>query len=338
MTIDSYTKALLHCNGTDGSTVFTDEAASTWSVTSGPEIDTGQYVLGGASGKFSGSGYLSRTSNDLLLYGSDWCVEFRVRLSDTTQRVLFVSVSNTENYSTIEINNTKVTLYSKHNSVGLTRSITYAFSTATWYAVAIARQGANIRLFVNGGLVGTFLSIDMFENAAWHIGRGYDERTAFSGWLDEIRISKGTARYISDYTVETEEFGAEAQEPPPVFADEAVLYKIAPEIWMRQSPMTVSEHDEFYITDEIIGGLNITSVDTHLYLGATDKASEYIADVEVGMSTQSGSSGSLNRYSTGKISGLKGGNVYILSARVTIDGQVKTRKCEIRVNKENKYG
>src|SRR5689334_6463249 len=47
---DSYTKALLHFNGSDGSTTFTDESGKTWSVNGDAQIDTAQSEFGGASG------------------------------------------------------------------------------------------------------------------------------------------------------------------------------------------------------------------------------------------------------------------------------------------------
>lgn len=96
---------------------------------------------------------------------------------------------------------------------------------------------------------------------------------------------------------------------------------------MNQSPKKVVETDEFYLSDTIIGGSTITALDVHIYLGTTDvtyncmtgNTQEYIR----------------NSYITNTIKNLKGGNVYILVARVTVDGEVVTRKCKIIVQKES---
>ena len=53
---DSYTKALLHMDGADGSTTFIDESGKTWTRAGNAQIDTSQYKFGGASGLFDGSG------------------------------------------------------------------------------------------------------------------------------------------------------------------------------------------------------------------------------------------------------------------------------------------
>ncbi|MCH7827478.1 MAG: hypothetical protein IIC75_05850 [Bacteroidetes bacterium] len=83
--IDNFTKLMLHMNGTDTSTVFTDDSASAHSVTANgnAQIDTAQSVFGGASGLFDGTGdYLSIPDNaDFDVGGGDWCVDFRVRFN-----------------------------------------------------------------------------------------------------------------------------------------------------------------------------------------------------------------------------------------------------------------
>jgi len=95
---------------------------------------------------------------------------------------------------------------------------------------------------------------------------------------------------------------------------------------MNQSPKNCVSTDSFYLVDTILGGSTITNVDSYLYLGSTDKTAEYL----------SGSAEYIkNSYTTPTISGLKGGNVYVYIARVTVDGEVVTRKCKLIVQKES---
>lgn len=102
---------------------------------------------------------------------------------------------------------------------------------------------------------------------------------------------------------------------------------IITDVWMPISPLSVVANDQFQITDTIAGGTTISALDVHIYLGNTDKTSTLMPGSEQSYSG--------NRYSTDKIQSLVGGNIYVLAARVTIDGEVKTRKCEIRVQKES---
>lgn len=322
-TYDEYTKAVLHFNGANASTTFTDEIGHTFTVTGDPVISTAQSALGGASGLFNGTGYLTSTSNDFQLSSGAWCIEFRLRLTDTNTRTLFVSKGSTTDYDRIQRDGTdqKFTLLHRENSTNTYRHLYTALSLNTWYAIAIVKDSSGIRLYKNGALVDSDTAMTMFEYSTLDIGRGYDGTNAFSGYLDELRISKGDARYVADYTVSTEEFGTTT--PEPEFPVASVQYKINPSIWMPNK--YVSENDEFTVSDTIIGGVEITNLDCHLYLGSTE-------DLFRMDSTQTYSS---NKYTTGKISGLKGNNVYVLSCRVTIDGQIKTRKCEIHVQKES---
>src|SRR3990167_7743345 len=55
-TIDSYTKLLLHMDGTNGSTTFTDEIGKTVTANGNAQISTAQSKFGGASGLFNGAG------------------------------------------------------------------------------------------------------------------------------------------------------------------------------------------------------------------------------------------------------------------------------------------
>src|SRR5262245_47256258 len=56
---DTYTKVLLHFNGTDASTTITDDnsggSAHTWTAAGNAQIDTADYKFGAASGLFDGT-------------------------------------------------------------------------------------------------------------------------------------------------------------------------------------------------------------------------------------------------------------------------------------------
>jgi hypothetical protein len=78
----------------------------------------------------------------------------------------------------------------------------WAPSTATWYHVAADRNAAGvIRLYVNGTMLGKATLAQTFQNSPKGLTIGcIDHPTPnyLSGWLDEIRITKGVARYASD--------------------------------------------------------------------------------------------------------------------------------------------
>jgi len=94
-TVDEFTVALLHMNGTDAATAFTDETGKTWTAQGNAQIDTGQSKFGGASGLFDGTGDYIDTpdSTDWQLDGGAdanlWTIDFWVRFNgdpDATSR------------------------------------------------------------------------------------------------------------------------------------------------------------------------------------------------------------------------------------------------------------
>jgi len=79
-----------------------------------------------------------------------------------------------------------------------------------WYHVAVDRDASNkIRLYVDGVMRGSQTSAPAASaNSAGTLDIGYIGSTtslAFAGWIDELRITKGVARYASDagFTVPT---------------------------------------------------------------------------------------------------------------------------------------
>lgn len=75
----------------------------------------------------------------------------------------------------------------------------------TWQHLAATREGDVLRVFVNGVLDGTVtLAVGTSNNTdALHIGRdASDTARDFSGYLDELRITSGVARYVTTFTPE----------------------------------------------------------------------------------------------------------------------------------------
>lgn len=73
----------------------------------------------------------------------------------------------------------------------------------TWYHVAVARSGTTIRLFINGTLEATTLSHSTNYNytAPLALGTQYSTLTNYlNGYLEDVRITKGFARYTSTFT------------------------------------------------------------------------------------------------------------------------------------------
>lgn len=217
--LDAYTKLLLHMNGTDGSTVFTDESSSSHSVTANGscEIDTAQSKFGGASGLFPGANAdrLSIPDSSDWDFGSgDFTVDFPIKFNSFSGVQALISQwggggSNGSFYIVSHNANLRF-FYSPDGGSEIAFPSTYDFVDTNWHHVAVVRDGTVIRFFVDGVAYGTgaiggatiFNSSRVLNISTFQDGTGQP----FDGWMDEVRISKGIARWTSAFTPPSQEY------------------------------------------------------------------------------------------------------------------------------------
>jgi hypothetical protein len=71
----------------------------------------------------------------------------------------------------------------------------------TWTHVAWTRSGSSNRLFINGTQVGsTTTDATNYTSTASFIGASQSGTLPFAGYIDDLRITKGYARYTSNFT------------------------------------------------------------------------------------------------------------------------------------------
>lgn len=83
---------------------------------------------------------------------------------------------------------------------------TTRITTGTWYHIALARSGSTVRLFVDGTSVGSnTFTTSLTSTLPLNIGvQGSTNTNYFNGYMDDIRITKGVARYTTTFTPPTE--------------------------------------------------------------------------------------------------------------------------------------
>jgi hypothetical protein len=224
-TTDSYTKSLLHMNGGDGSTTFTDMASGgthTWAAHGNAQIDTAQSKFGGASGLFDGNGDYIDTpdSADWAMGSGNFTVDFWMRrgATGTLQFIDGQSNSGGQNISVswhfrFNANNTVsfFAFYGSNYAVATsTRTIT---DTTTWHHIAGVRNGTgagNLKLYIDGTNVGSAnLGSNSLNDSSYKLAVGRIGEFAgayFNGWIDEYRVSKGIARWTANFTPPTNEY------------------------------------------------------------------------------------------------------------------------------------
>lgn len=212
---DDSTLLLVHCNGSDGSTIFTDDnvtptprTAVTLTPNGNLQIDTAQSEFGGASALFDGTGdYLSFDANVLNdLPGNDYTMEMWARFSDTgTFRTLLANQGTNGAVFLQRDNSNKISLFYIGDTATL--STTSTISINTWYHIALVVDSGTQKLFLNGTLEASRTETTYTSTTSQGmLGRRQTVTSRdMNGYIDEFRISN-VARYTSSFTVPTEPF------------------------------------------------------------------------------------------------------------------------------------
>jgi hypothetical protein len=217
----SQVSLLLHGDGTNGSTTITDNSPSPKTVTAvgNAQISTAQSKFGGSSIAFDGTGdYLTIPSAALQPEGFDYTVEFFVNLTTASTYQTLYSLPKDESGSGIAPFRIDVDAARIRPLIGdasnsswfsiATGSIT--LSSTTWYHIAITKSGTTIRSFIDGVLDLTLTGAPATHSITSPSARiGYNnvaDPLFTTGYIDDLRITKGVARYTANFTPPTAAF------------------------------------------------------------------------------------------------------------------------------------
>ena len=95
------------------------------------------------------------------------------------------------------------------SSVGLLTESTTALSANTWTHIAMVRAASSSTntFYFNGTAGGTFTLSSFATASTTRIGARNDAGAPYTGYIDDFRVSS-TARYTSNFTAPTAQFGA----------------------------------------------------------------------------------------------------------------------------------
>ena len=199
---------LIHCDGTDASTTFTDSiSAKTITANGSAQVDTAQSVFGGASGLFTTtSDFLSLADSPDWDFGAgDFTIDLRVRFLNTpsTFRNIMGNGVGANDWIFGITDTTTTRLYFGGTTYNFT---TPTLAADTWYHLALVRSGNNLNLYVDG-TVSTTGALDVtgrdVSGSINALTIGAQSGNSAQAHLDEIRLLKGTAVWTSDFTAPT---------------------------------------------------------------------------------------------------------------------------------------
>ena len=202
---------LLLGDGTNGSTIISDISQSPKTVVAigNAQISTAQSKFYGSSILFDGTGdYLTVTpTTDLVFDAGAFTVEcwfYANSLSAISYAGLmgFHDGVNTNSWGSY-VRSNGVFMYGSAGT--LTGGGTV--STNTWNHYAATRSGNTLRVFLNGvqqataTVTGTYVS----GGSGFRVGDDIDvNNPSFNGYINDLRITKGVARYTANFTPPTQ--------------------------------------------------------------------------------------------------------------------------------------
>ena len=205
---DAYTKLLLHMTGNHGDTNFIDEIGNTVTTIGNARLSAGEYKFSGTSGLFDGTGdYLTVPNSADWEFGSgDFTIDYWEYRTDGVFTRMAMARDAATTYSPFIIGySTAGVLQFYATSNGSSFDIASAKSMGgivlnAWTHYAVARSGNNFYTFQNGILISTWTSsLSLMTNSnPLSIARG--QGVDYPGYLDEVRISKGIARWTASFT------------------------------------------------------------------------------------------------------------------------------------------
>ena len=210
---------LLHMDGANGSTTFTDSSLNNFAVTANGDanITTANYQFGGASASFiTTNSYLTTDSLSNFGFGTgDFTIEMWA----------YKNYNGAYFHGIICINrydDNGILFRYQPDGYGdeVSDSLYIGGQVYDWYAttnfpinqwnhLALVRKDGIVTIYVNGsGVFSVANANDLGSSGIVTIGASsHNYAEIFNGYIDEVRITKGAARYTADFDPPTAPFG-----------------------------------------------------------------------------------------------------------------------------------
>ena len=282
---------LVHADGTNASTNFYDVSASNVGLTAtSAVVSTSNPKFGSGAISITNSAFYITTNNlASFQFGSgQFTVEGWGYLTSFSSSTYYLFLGNYQGASNFGWdfgfdNSGRLAFYysttgSDNNNVGAT----YTPSTNTWIHFAVDRDASNaIRVYANGSVIAgpTTVASTLFASTNnWVIGNDGNHVRGWVGQLDEIRVTKGVARYGGAFTPSSSPF--------PSFGPGSSIVSVVQHAQCAVSP-TGPQHVQFnvrtggtnYFTPDLAPGTGWTLLSNNWDLNPNTSAAWQMTDL-----------------------------------------------------------
>jgi len=232
---DNYTVLLIHSDANDGSTTFTDSAVgniTTHLITALGDTnhEADQKYFGSSSIYFDGAGdYLTIPDSEDWTFDGDLTIDFWIKTTSSSDSCYdaFVATGKWNQAG-------KIVIFQQYSTNVVTAYINGVSNVITgitpindnqWHHVALVRNNGIFRLYINGTQEGSDYNFSdtldgSYLRVAYSESCGTTE-TYYTGYMDELRISKGIARWPANFTPPSMPYYTSISNPRP--ADNSML-------------------------------------------------------------------------------------------------------------------
>jgi hypothetical protein len=203
----SSVSVLLHMDGSGSA--FTDSSSNALAVTAGGSVTqtTTQSKFGGKSAALAVGDYLSVADDSVLAFGTgDLTIEFFLWVTSSGNNQCVIDLRNASNTNQIFLRMTSATNFDLR--IGDNSVHTFTANSGQWNHIAIVRSSNTIKSYVGGvEQASSSNSTNLVADGPMLIN-GFFNATSngISGYIDELRVTKGVARYTAAFTPPTAAF------------------------------------------------------------------------------------------------------------------------------------
>jgi hypothetical protein len=249
------TVLLLHFDGLNGSTTFTDSSGNGHVPTAGgtAQLDTSFSYFGNASLLLDGSGFITLDGSADFAFGTgDFTVDFRFRNSVEAVLQAIIDFGAASGNFKIYLPTDDSVVFS--SPAGLLNSASGGAPVGSNKHIAITRAGGVTRLFLNGVQQGgTLVDTTNYTNIVNlpRIGSLADGTQPLTGHVDELRIVKGFAAWTSNFTPPAGPYSPDVKQTRAPFyhVRRELDYSTSLRMWFGRIPPALAAAVPFNQTD-----------------------------------------------------------------------------------------
>ena len=197
----------LLCNFTNGG-IFDNTKKNVLTTAGNARVSTSVVKYGTGAMYFDGTGdYLKIPSSSNFAFGTgDFTVEFWMY---PTANVPWLSLCGTQPAAITDSRGWNITVTNGSPEIAFwsdAKFIPAAITLNQWNYVSVTRSGTTLRMFINGTIANSTTNNQNFTFDQLGVGCTGVGIQPFNGYIDDLRITKGVARYTSAFTPPTRAF------------------------------------------------------------------------------------------------------------------------------------